>query len=58
MLIIKASLETWGCGSRGSVFEGDSNRILTVPLPGLEPGTLCLGGRCSIQLSYKGLCQN
>ena len=26
-----------------------------VPLPELESGTLCLEGKCSIQLSYKGI---
>ena len=26
-----------------------------VPRTGLEPATLCLEGRCSIQLSYRGI---
>ena len=30
-------------------------RDLEAPRPGLEPGTSCLEGRCSIQLSYRGL---
>ena len=46
----------WGSGrardSRRFVALLDGKR--SVPLAGFEPTTLCLGGRCSIQLSYKG----
>ena len=33
-----------------------TNPAKLVPPPGLEPGTLCLEGRCSIQMSYGGTC--
>jgi hypothetical protein len=36
---------------RPSAFRGTSHEVAS--LPGLEPGTYCLEGSCSVQLSYR-----
>jgi hypothetical protein len=36
---------------RTTAFGGESHEVAS--LPGLEPGTYCLEGSCSVQLSYR-----
>lgn len=49
----KTGMDHRRCYKKDSIRENRFPRLNLVTLPGLEPGTYCLEGNCSIRLSYR-----